>query len=417
MRRAKRRHARSRRFLPAWSPDRSMIAGQALVDLLGCHMPRRWPRSWKLPRLDLRTLPLEQGLPSGVRCKELNLAGTALRALPADLRVSRALDLHDCKHLRTLPPGLRVERLDLRSCTALTALPEGLRVGYLDLRGCTALTALPRDLRCGELDLAGLRLHDLPADLCVEHRLNLEQCRALRTLPAGLHVGILVLRGCRGLKTLPPDLNVFDLDLTRCTGLEVWPGPARVRNGRLQLAGCSRLSALPSDLTELELLDVSDCPCLRALPEGLTVRECIDVGGSGLTGLPASLRGTPLRWRGVAIDERIAFHPEQLTPEEVLHEPNAERRRVMLERYGLERLMRAQAAEVLDRDHDAGGRRELLCLSLPDEEPLVCVSVQCPSTGRRYVLRVPPTMRTCREAVAWTAGFDDSSDYRPVQES
>jgi hypothetical protein len=162
---------------------------------------------------------------------------------------------------------------------------------------------------------------------------------------------------------------------------------------------------------------VSDCPQLTALPEGLSVREWIDVGGNGLTGLPDSLHGVSLRWHGVEVDERIAFHPELLTPEEVLQEPNAERRRVMLERCGLEQLMRAKAAEVLDTDRDAGGRRELLRLGLADLEPLVCVSVHCPSTGRRYVLRVPPTMRTCREAIAWTAGFEDPSEYRPLQET
>ena len=43
--------------------------------------------------------------------------------------------------------------------------------------------------------------------------------------------------------------------------------------------------------------------------------------------------------------------------------------------------------------------------------------VRCPSTGGRYLLRVPPTMKTCRQAVAWTAGFDDPSLYRPLVEA
>jgi hypothetical protein len=32
-------------------------------------------------------------------------------------------------------------------------------------------------------------------------------------------------------------------------------------------------------------------------------------------------------------------------------------------------------------------------------------------TYRRYFLRVPPTVRTAREAVAWTFGYDDPDDY------
>jgi hypothetical protein len=68
-------------------------------------------------------------------------------------------------------------------------------------------------------------------------------------------------------------------------------------------------------------------------------------------------------------------------------------------------------------DTDAGGKRELLALPLPKDEPMVCVSVQCPSTGRRYLLRVPPGIQTCRQAVAWTAGFDEPDAYQPQRET
>jgi hypothetical protein len=34
-----------------------------------------------------------------------------------------------------------------------------------------------------------------------------------------------------------------------------------------------------------------------------------------------------------------------------------------------------------------------------------------------YALRVPPTMRSCRQAAAWMAGFDDPDDYRPLVET
>jgi hypothetical protein len=35
---------------------------------------------------------------------------------------------------------------------------------------------------------------------------------------------------------------------------------------------------------------------------------------------------------------------------------------------------------------------------------------------RRYILRVPPDVRTAREGVAWTFGVD-SGDYRPLIET
>ena len=46
----------------------------------------------------------------------------------------------------------------------------------------------------------------------------------------------------------------------------------------------------------------------------------------------------------------------------------------------------------------------------------MAVLVKCPSTGRNYVLRVPPSIRTAREAVAWT--FNIAADkYQPIAQS
>jgi hypothetical protein len=163
-------------------------------------------------------------------------------------------------------------------------------------------------------------------------------------------------------------------------------------------------------------LDLRDCTALTSLPRQLEVTSWIDVGGSGITRLPRALDGVPLRWRGVGVTERIAFHPDTLTVEEILAEPNAEVRRVMLERVGFEWFFEHARAEALDQDRDSGGPRRLLRVPLPGDEPLVCLSVCCPSTGRRYVLRVPPGMKTCRQAAAWMAGLDPD-DYRPVVET
>ena len=74
-------------------------------------------------------------------------------------------------------------------------------------------------------------------------------------------------------------------------------------------------------------------------------------------------------------------------------------------------------AQVLDFDQDAGGERKLLRVPIEGDEDLVCVLVHCPSTGLRYILRVPPTMKTCRAAIAWTAGFGDPDAYRPLLET
>ncbi len=295
--------------------------------------------------------------------------------------------------------------------------PEGLHVrGRLDLTNTTEIE-LPRGLRCYHLVLRGSGIRALPEDLDVEYKLDLQDCRNLEELPEGLTVGSLVLRGCTALRALPEGLDVCFLDLQGCTRLEVWPRRAHIRIGRLNASGCTRLTRLPEGLSRLAQLDVSNCPNLRELPEELEIGSWLDLGGSGIERLPSSLVGVPLRWRGVPVEERIAFRPETITVAEILAERNAELRRVLMERFGFDRFMLEAGATVVDRDRDAGGERQLLRLKLEGDEDLVCISVFCPSTGRRYLLRVPPTMRTCRQAIAWTAGFDDPKLYQPLVET
>lgn len=320
-------------------------------------------------------------------------------------------------HLTELPAGLTAASLDASNCTRLRALPDGLRVSRLDLRGCSSLRHLPAGLRCYELDLRETAVRSLPPDLRVDYRLDLSGCAALESLPVGLKVGSLLLRDCTALRSLPEGLEVYFLDLSGCTTLADWPRQASLRFGRLNASGCTRITELPGWLAELSQLDVSDCVNLTHLPEGLRVTSWLELANTGLRSLPKSLTGVRLRWRGVPIQERIAFHPESITAEEVLYEPNVELRRVLLERIGYERFLRQVDAQPLDRDRDSGGERRLLRVPIPRDEDLVCVSVTCPSTGRQYILRVPPTMRTCRQAVAWIAGFDNPGQYRPLMET
>ena len=143
----------------------------------------------------------------------------------------------------------------------------------------------------------------------------------------------------------------------------------------------------------------------------------IELAGTGIRSLPPALDRCTLGWRGVAVDARTAFLPETLTADEVFRESNAERRRVMMERIGHERFLAISQARELDRDRDAGGERRLLRVDVQGDEPLVCVSVACPSTAKRYLLRVPPHVRTCHEAVAWLAGYDNPDFYNPVLET
>ena len=300
-------------------------------------------------------------------------------------------------------------------------LPDGLTVDVLRIEDMTGVDdLLPANLTAYELSLVGTDVTRLPPGLTVRNKLDLSNCSFLEELPDGFRTGSLGLRGCTALKELRPNLDVWFLDLSGCWALERWPDSARVRGGHLALPGCVALQSLPESLGRLAGLDVRECPQLSALPTGLEVTGWIDLAHCGLLengSLPASI-GTPeIRWGRVPIDDRIAFRPESITTEEVLAEKNAERRRVLIDRYGYGRLMSDLNATVLDADTDPGGERQLLQVVFEDDEDLVAMSCHCPSTGRQYVIRVPPATKTCHQAAAWIAGFDDPSDYRPLSET
>ena len=120
-------------------------------------------------------------------------------------------------------------------------------------------------------------------------------------------------------------------------------------------------------------------------------------------------------WRGVRVTEQVILRPETLTSKQIFSERNVEIRRLMIERLGLKQFLSQARAKCLDADQ--GGTRRLYRINLPGDEPIVAVRVQCPSTGQIYFLRVPAEIRTCREAVAWTLGFEKIEEYDPLVET
>lgn len=186
-------------------------------------------------------------------------------------------------------------------------------------------------------------------------------------------------------------------------------------SGHLNLRGESSLYNLPKNLT-CESLDISNCANLTTLPEGLHITYWIELAGSGITRLPTG-HGFVLRWRGVQVNDRIAFESQSLTGQDILNTENVELRRVLIERLGYGTFLQQVGGVVRDQDRDAGGNRQLVCIALDDDEPLMALKVTCPSTGHTHILRVPPYMRSCHQAAAWIAGFNDSEDYSPLIET
>ncbi|HEY8723407.1 MAG TPA: hypothetical protein VIL92_06055 [Gaiellaceae bacterium] len=125
---------------------------------------------------------------------------------------------------------------------------------------------------------------------------------------------------------------------------------------------------------------------------------------------------------GVRVTQQIVEAPETLTVAQILAEENAEVRRVMMDRFGFDKLLEQADAALVDADVDQFGQpRELWRLDLSDDEPLVMVRVVNSTAEpdghfKSYTLRVPPDMGTCQQAVAWTYGMA-ADEYAPAVET
>lgn len=159
--------------------------------------------------------------------------------------------------------------------------------------------------------------------------------------------------------------------------------------------------------------------------------------------------GPSHRWRdgwelwhvhGVRVTEQIVMRPETLTVEQIDEESNAEVRRIMLDRFGLERYMRESNAKVvasIGPDHPVIGLRysKLLRREIQDDEPIFTLDMlnstpEPDGSVKRYMIRIDPrayngtAARDCLAAMASTYRMADGSlvfrspsDYAPEFES
>jgi hypothetical protein len=305
----------------------------------------------------------------------------------------------------------RGRQLARPAAPAVAALTPGLAA---PVAGRVALAHAAEPLRVAPDAVRKLlRAGNLPTALVVTGPVRLLNESWLRELPTSLECTHLDVSGCPNLEVLPERLRATSVHAARTAVREI-PGDWLVRE-HLDLRANPHLTSLPERLTARSL-DVSTCPRLLTLPANLHLTHWLELAGSSLTSLPTGLR-VQLRWQGTTVDERTAFRPEELRAADLLQVRNVTHRRVLLERFGLDRFMHEVGGLVLDRDRDAGGERQLLSVPLPNDEPLHVLRVNCPSTAHVYMLRVPPHVRTCRRAAAWLAGFEHERDYRPLIET
>ncbi len=106
---------------------------------------------------------------------------------------------------------------------------------------------------------------------------------------------------------------------------------------------------------------------------------------------------------GVLVPEEVALTPARDLPARlVVSTRNAEVRREVVRKIGIERVVAELGADCVDREGDY----ELLLLDLGDRRRRPFLKMKNPSIGVYHIEGVHPDCRTVREALAWRNGTD-----------
>jgi len=144
----------------------------------------------------------------------------------------------------------------------------------------------------------------------------------------------------------------------------------------------------------------------------------IDKNGKHEGNLQNFFRKNKGRWKEYQILERLKdyqlfFKLDTLTAREILNCKNIEIRSLLMRRFGIDRLFRELGGFV---EHQNGSSQLIVVDLGKSMAPMKLVKVQDATTKEIYVLAVPHTVHTCKEAIAWTFGLT-KEEYKPIKET
>ena len=103
-------------------------------------------------------------------------------------------------------------------------------------------------------------------------------------------------------------------------------------------------------------------------------------------------------WHNVQIPKRMGeVKSKDWESKWILDEENAEVKRILLKHLPAEKIYQELGGKTLDKYQGY----ELIELGVTDQIQYRYCSMRCPSTGDKYLLRVPPDVNTAHEAITW----------------
>lgn len=124
-------------------------------------------------------------------------------------------------------------------------------------------------------------------------------------------------------------------------------------------------------------------------------------------------------YEGIMVPPKYIQNPKGLTLNEILSHPNTEVRYVGIKIFGYDKLKSHKDVQFIHRDEETNYELYRCRLDSILDFGLVEVinsSPEMDGTYKKYYLQVPPDMKTCKEAVAWTFRMD-AETYKPAVET
>jgi len=158
-------------------------------------------------------------------------------------------------------------------------------------------------------------------------------------------------------------------------------------------------------------------------PAYVSPHRCIWYQDGKKHGLDVDTFGTILFWfEGIMIPRRFFYNREELTMEEIFNNQNVEVRYVGLKIIGWDKVFKSDRFHVKDQDVDQMNHDRVLFSvdNIMNEEiqfiKVINATAERNGTFKEYCLAVPPSVKTCQEAVAWTFGIE-TNNYHPQVET
>ncbi|MEM8677382.1 MAG: DUF6745 domain-containing protein [Cyanobacteria bacterium P01_G01_bin.67] len=166
-------------------------------------------------------------------------------------------------------------------------------------------------------------------------------------------------------------------------------------------------SSLVQDCGWVFFFDRTCLVCDR--PNQILFNEQYQLHGEGEAAIAYKDGYSVYAYNGVILPEKYGrLHPHQWQASWLLTEPNAELRKVLIQGIGYGRICQELQATEID------SWREYTLLKIDnniDVEPIHLLKMVCPSTNHIHATRIPPHIRSAKEAITWMNWDTDPEEF------